>query len=406
MNAVVTTPTPAPEPIRLTELKTAMLLYVPFFASLMMDMLTLKVGKFPDVFGANTPTAATNGRTLWIDQDFLNSLKLPEAVFLLCHEIGHCMWQHMPRGRHYLDLGFEGEAFNPALWNMAGDYVINDMLVKSQIGDMPKGGLLDRKYTSDMLVEDVYRDLKENPPKGMGGHQPDPNGNTGVTMDTHLLEPSELAENEWRRAVKTAAEAAKAMGSMPAALARFVDEFVNPQVTWQEKLRYHVTRAVGREHSTWAKPHRRRLVTQRIYMPSYTGTGAGEIVVAIDTSGSIGQKELNAFLSELAEILDTCKPERVWVLAADAEVASVTELHEGHDIVSNPPELKGGGGTDFRPVFDWCDKEGIVPAALIYFTDMYGSFPSEEVEYPVIWCATSEQQGPWGETIHIDLEDK
>lgn len=405
MNATTETVTIPTEPIRLTELKTAMLLYVPFFASLMMDLLTLKVGKFPEVFGGNTPTAATDGKTVWIDQDFLNGLKLPEAVFLLCHEIGHCMWQHMARGRSYFDLGFDGEKFDPSLWNMAGDYVINDMLVKSQIGDMPKGGLLDKKYTNDMLVEDVYRELKKNPPKGMGGGAPDANGNTGVTLDTHVLASGELGEVEWKRAVKTAAEAAKAMGSMPAALTRFVDEFLNPQVPWQERLRYHVTRAVSRECTTWRTPHRRRLVMQKLYMPSYTGMGAGEIVVAVDTSGSIGQRELNVFLSELADILDTCKPERVWVLGADAEVASVTELHEGHDIAANPPELKGGGGTDFRPVFDWVDAEGIVPATVIYFTDMYGTFPKDEPAYPVIWCATTDQKAPWGETIAVSTED-
>jgi predicted metal-dependent peptidase len=406
MNAVVQ------EPIRLTELKVAMLLYVPFFASLMIDILELKVGKFPEVFGNNTPTAATDGKTVWIDEDFLKGLKLAEAVFLLCHEIAHCMWMHMARGKNYLDVGFDGANFNPSVWNMAGDYVINDMLVRSQIGDMPKGGLHEpRKYTHEMSADDVYRELMKDPPKqGQGGHggtgTPDQHGNQGVTLDTHILKPQEIPEQEMRRAVKTASDAAKAQGSMPAALERFVTELMNPQVPWQEKLRYHVARSIGRDCKTWRSPNRRRLILQKIYMPSYTGFSAGEVVVAIDTSGSIGEGELNMFLSELAGILDDCKPEKVWVLAIDARVAAVTELDSGADIANDPPALKGGGGTSFRPAFEWCHENGIEPASLIYFTDMCGDFPKEAPSYPVIWCATMDSVAPWGETVRIGKEER
>ena len=78
-----------------TEVKTAMLLHVPFFASILLDMMTVKIGKFPEVFGNRSPTAATNGHTVWFDKDFFEKMKLPERVFVLCHEIGHAMWSHM-----------------------------------------------------------------------------------------------------------------------------------------------------------------------------------------------------------------------------------------------------------------------------------------------------------------------
>lgn len=410
MNAVVA---PVQEPIRLTELKTAMLLFVPFFASLLLDIMELKVGKFPHIFGDRTPTAATNGKTIWVDQDFLNSLKLPEAVFLICHEIGHTMWEHMARGKNHMDLGFEGQPFDPRVWNIAGDYVINDMLVKSEIGDMPKVGLLDSKYTNDMMVDDVYRELMKDPRNqqsgkdGRGGNgKPDANGNDGSTMDTHILEPAEISSAEMKRAVKTASEAAKAIGKMPAALQRFVDQFLQPQVPWRDKLRFHVTRAVSRETTTWKTPHRRRLLMQKTYLPSYTGYGAGEIVVAVDTSGSIGGREMQVFFSELAHILDDCKPERVYVLGVDAAVNSVEEFDAGYDIKSNPPRVVGGGGTSFIPAFDWCDENGVIPSALVYFTDLCGEAPREEPAYPVIWCCTTDQQGPWGETCKVELDVK
>ena len=385
---------------RLLETKTAMLLHVPFFASLLLDMMKLHVGKF-DVFPPGNETAATDGKNIWIDEDFIEKLSLPESVFLVCHEIGHAMWQHMSRGKRYHDLGFEGRKFDPRLWNFAGDYVINDMLVEAKIGKMPSVGLhAPGKFNQGMLVDDVYREL-EKEQKANGG----PVDQDGELLDVHILKPEEQSEQEWKRACKTAADAAKAQGKLPNALKRFVEQLLNPKIPWQEKLRYHVTRAISRDSHTWAAPHRRRLINQGIVLPSHTGFSAGEVVVAVDTSGSISEKELTAFMTELQSILDISKPERVFVLGIDAKVHDITELSAGESIVANPPPLKGGGGTAFEPTFNWIEKDGpLPPAALIYFTDMYGSFPNEAPAYPVIWCSTSDGvKAPWGELIEIDI---
>jgi predicted metal-dependent peptidase len=304
------------------------------------------------------------------------------------------MWQHMSRGKKYHDTGFEGQPFDARLWNIAGDYVINDLLVESKIGKMPAVGLHDRaKGTSVEMVDDVYRKLLKDPnvPKGGG-------------FDIHILDPGSANGAEWKRAIKTAADAAKAMGKLPDSLKRFVDQLLNPTIPWQEKLRHHVTRAIGRDAHTWAKPNRRRLINQGIIMPSNTGYGAGHVVVAVDTSGSVGQKELTVFMTELQQILDTSKPKAVTVLAIDAAVHDVTELNPNDSLLDNMPPLKGGGGTSFRPAFEWCHKEGVEPAALVYFTDMYGDFPEEAPAYPVIWCATTDHEGPWGETVRVDLK--
>src|SRR5690606_32240155 len=130
------------------------------------------------------------------------------------------------------------------------------------------------------------------------------NGNGDGTLDVHVLSPSKVSGAEMKRAVQSAVNAAKAQGGLPAALERFVDKLLNPVVPWAEKLRHAVTKAVGRDSYTWSKPHRRRLITQKVVLPSYTGFGAGVVVVAVDTSGSIDQKELTRFLSELNDILE------------------------------------------------------------------------------------------------------
>lgn len=408
---------------RLTEVKTAMLLHVPFFASLLLDQMDVQLTNDSSLWDqlGMPPTCATDGRRIIWFEPFLNSLDLKEAVFVTCHEIGHGMWMHMHRAKVFLDVGFEGQPFEPGMWNAAGDYIINDMLVKSGIGTMPKVGLIDQKYTSEMLTDDVYRDLmKQKPPGGKGagqgkqgqqqGNQPgNQPGNQQRSFDAHIPQLSPVSDQDMKRAIASAKEAAKAMGKMPAALERIVDSYLKPKVSWKEKLRHVVTRAVSREATTWSTPHRRRLVTTGIYYPSYTGYGAGQVVVVFDTSGSIGQVELNMFLTELDDILQTTRPESIILMSCDATVYkdAIHYLSAGDDIKAYPPKIKGGGGTSFRPPFKWVDDEGFHPAALVYLTDLYGDFPADAPNYPVIWCSTVESQvAPWGETIFIDRREQ
>ena len=383
---------------KLTEIKTAMLLHVPFFASLMLDMMKIQVGKFPHIFGSDTATAATDGKTVYLDEDFLAGMNLPEAVFLMCHEIGHAMWQHMPRAKKYESTGFDGKEFNHKKWNFAGDYVINDMLVKSKIGSMPKGGLHSADFNHvDHMADDVYRKLPDDPSQNSGGQG---------QLDKHIPSASgQASDAEWKRAVQSAAEGAKAQGKLPDNLARMVDLLLNPKVPWQELLRTILMRAAARDAHTWARPHRRRLITQGVVLPSYTGFGAGDIVIGVDTSGSISERELTVFLTEIQNILDVAKPENVYIVPCDAKVHEVTVCGPNDDLLANQPPLGGGGGTRFEPVFDWVEEEGIEPAALVYLTDMMGSFPSEPPPYKTIWCSTVEGvEGPFGTTVEIDVE--
>jgi predicted metal-dependent peptidase len=404
---------------RMTEIKSALLLNQPFFASLLLDLMEVKVGKFPEIFGQNEPTMATNGKTIWVDEDFLVKMTLKEGAFVLAHEIGHAMWQHMQRGKMYMDAGFEGTRFSPMLWNIAGDYVINDMLVKSGIGKMPKQGLLDAKYEYTMTVDEVYRDLLEEhgdsggsdssdgEDGGSGGDDASGMGDgSGGTLDTHVLEIAEDAPSdaEWRRGIASAKDAAKAMGAMPAHLERFVDSLLSPKVPWEDKLRKAMTKKVGKDTTDWSRPHRRRLITQGVIMPTYSGFGAGTIVFAIDTSGSMSEDELKQALGEVDKITTDCNPEKVIVIGCDAHVESVVELQAGDSLVNNIPRLGGGGGTSFEPPFEWCEENSVVPDTLVYFTDTGGKFPKHEPPYPVIWCCSQEWiTPPFGEIIPAEV---
>ena len=421
---------------RLTEAKAALLLNQPFFASLMLDQMTVELGTFPHIFGGRTPTMATNGKTIWVDEGFIMSLSINEAVFVLCHEIGHAMWKHMQRGKKYMDMGFDGKPFIHRLWNVSGDYIINDMLVKSSIGKMPKIGLIDKKYEYTMLVDDVYRSLLEEnecPKCGgsgeqggeggkggdeesgdeAGGGEPCPAcsgsgvaGGHGDTIDTHINEIPEddVSEAQWRRAVASAKDAAKAMGQMPAHLERFVDSLLESKVPWEDKLRKAMTKKVGRDINNWNRPHRRRYITQGLIMPTYSGFGAGHIVFAVDTSGSMSERELKQALGECDKILADCNPKRVTLIGCDARVETVYELQDGDRLAGNIPRIGGGGGTSFIPPFEWCYDEGVTPDTLVYFTDTGGTFPTKEPPFPVIWCCSDDWiTPPFGEVIPAEV---
>lgn len=442
---------------KFTETKAALLLNHPFFASLMLDMMQVELGTFPHIFGGNTPTMATNGKMIWIDEGFIDSLSINESVFVLCHEIGHAMWEHMARGKKYLDMGFDGNPFQPQLWNIAGDYVINDMLVKSEVGKMPKIGLLDKKYQYTMAVDDVYRDLFQQSkcPKcggsgkqgegsgdsqdgngGGGGAKGDDDGadegcggsshshgdgkpcnrcggsgmrnSSAGTLDTHILEIAEgqPSEAQWRRAVQSAKDAAKVMGQMPAHLERFVDSLLEAKVPWEDKLRKALTKKIGRDTNNWNRPHRRRYISQGLIMPTQSGFGAGHIIFCVDTSGSMSEDELKQALGECDKILADCNPQRVTLIGCDARVETVIELQDGDRLAGNIPRIGGGGGTSFIPPFEWVEKEGCKPDTLVYFTDTGGTFPTHAPPFPVIWCCSQKwNEPPFGEVIPAEVFD-
>jgi len=398
-------------------MRTAMLIHVPFFASLAFDFLELKIGKFPEV---GVERAGTNGKTVWFDDDWLAQLNLQEAVFVYCHEIGHVMWMHMSRGKYYTDNGFDGQKFIPQLYNQAADYVINDMLVASGIGAMPKGGFYDpHRFPHTMNVDDVYRELLEDSGGGGsgGGEDGSESGGGGAgagsgnepregpgRFDKHVYEPAQMNQAEVKRAIASAANQAKAMGKLPAALERFVNEVLTPQITWAERLRYLLSKALGRTNMDWTRPHRRRLVSQGIFFPAYTGHGAGTVVFAVDTSGSMGQAEYDAATAEAADILTQANPKELWMLSCDAKVHTTERLESGHDLYSAPVKMVGGGGTSFVPVFDWIDENlSCRPDVLIYFTDGYGTFPDREPDYPVVWVMTTDLEPPFGDALKVEV---
>ena len=124
----------------------------------------------------------------------------------------------------------------------------------------------------------------------------------------------------------------------------------------------------------------------------------GDIVIAVDTSGSIGNKELEQFAGETNAIASEAQPESIRVIYCDAALQGVEEFGPSDPIQLSP---RGGGGTDFVPPFRWVEENGIEPKCLVYLTDLCcDSFP-EAPDYPVLWVTESGRAAPFGETVRI-----
>lgn len=379
----------------------------PFFGSL---ALRLKIKE-----DCNCNTAWVNGKEIGYNPEWVENLTLEKTKGLIAHEIMHIVMLHHTRrsGR------------NSAQWNEACDYAINDILIESKF-KLPDDGL--KGMGTDKTAEDIYSKLnREKEPgqedngksgnnesgqdgNGKGepgekqGNATDP-GNCGEVRDctgknNAAASPAELKEieNDMKTMVAQAAQQAKSCGKMSAGIKRLIDEMIEPQLPWQELLKQFITKTAKNDYS-WMPPNR-RFIHLGLYLPSCNSEELGDIVIAIDTSGSINQRELSEFSSEVNSILEEYDT-TLTVIYCDTKINNV-EVFTKNDlpIAFN---ATGYGGTDFRPPFHWVEEQGISPTCLLYFTDLEcWKFP-EEPNYPVLWIktGTTNRKPPFGEIIEI-----
>lgn len=204
-------------------------------------------------------------------------------------------------------------------------------------------------------------------------------------------------EEDWRITIVRAAKLAQGMGKLPGSMKGFLEDILQPKAPWREILWRFVTEVV-RTSYTWARPNKRYLAYGTSLPTAYSLTA--HFVIAKDTSGSISNEMLAQFSGEVSAILDTCYGLTAKIIYADASVQAVEEFGPGMPIKNNLSY--GRGGTDFRPVFDYIEKEEKKPACLIYMTDGFGTFPQVQPDYPVLWAIVSDFKDiPFGERVEI-----
>jgi len=344
------------------------------------------------------PTACTNGRDEMYGRAFVDGLNDAELRFLILHECYHKMYQHLTTWKHLYDK-------HAQVANAACDYVINVQLVDGDNGEgfikMPKVGLFDEQYRS-MDTAQVFHKIYDSLPEGDDGR------GVGNSLDDHGWEEAEQLSEEEKGDLEREVEEAIRQGVLVAGKlgsggARDLEALLKPQIDWRDVLREFIsTTCAGNDFSTWSRPNR-KFISTGVYMPSGISQSVGELVVAVDTSASIGQRELTTFLSEIKSVCDNVRPDRIRLLYWDTKVcADETYNLTETDTLVQSTKPAGGGGTDVSCVSEYMTEHKINPQAVIVFTDGY-VFDWGTWTCPILWAIYDfERAKPdCGKVVHI-----
>ena len=345
--------------------------------------------------GWDLDTLATDGRVLRYHPPFVTGLSPDELAGVLAHEVMHCALAHPARraGR------------DPERWNIACDLAVNPLLVSAGVV-LPPTRLMPGEGTYAGLdpgkSAEEYSALLPGPAAG-GSEETrvsgDPGGCGGVT-DPAAGDPatSRQVEADWTVAVAQAQAAAAGRGPLPGGLGRAVDDALHPPADWRAVLREFVSSHARNDYS-WVRPNR-RFLAQGLYLPGLRSEELGDVVLAVDTSGSVGEQLLGVFASEANAVLASfdCT---VTVLYHDTDVQKVQTWRSADGPLVLDPV--GGGGTSHACVFDWLDRSGLAPACVVCLTDLDTEFPPTPPAVPVLWAVPGKApcDPPFGRVVSL-----
>ena len=349
-----------------------------------------------------TPTAYTNGRDEVYGREFVDKRSDAEFRFLILHECYHKLYRHLTTWHHLYKE-------NPQLANVACDFVINLKIADDNKNDgfatmtgALTVGCYDEQYRG-MDSAQVYEMLKQKQQQASGDSTTgtgNPGPGTGNGSPSNSL-PQGFDEHDWEGAQELSADEQRELardideairqgaliaGKMGTGGDRDLAELLEPQVNWREVMRDFVqTTCSGSDYSTWQRPSR-RYIGMGHYLPSGISEAVGELVIAGDMSGSIGQREISVILTETKEICDTVHPDKVRMLYWDTQVCQDEEYdqHELDDLVKSTKPA-GGGGTSVECVPEYITAKGIKPQAVVVITDGYLGGSWGQWSCPVLW---------------------
>ena len=375
---------------KMSQALTQLLLQEHFFGS-----LALKLELIED---ETIRTECTNGKWIRYNPNFINGLTHEQVKSEIIHEVSHCAKLHP----------FRFKDKDQEIANEACDYVIN-LELRDAGYKMDETWLLDERFKG-MSEEQVYTVLetekqqRNKQGKEQGQGQQDKSSKAHGQFEQAQDEANESAIEQaqtWKSAVLQAAQQAGKYWKLPRFVQALVDELKHPKGDWRAELRKFLE-TTAKNDFTWTRPSVRYMAFG-VYMPSIRSERLPPIVVYWDTSGSRFYSEQVKFAAtQIGAIVSDARPEKTYVIQGDTHVTKVDVLEEG-DVMKF--DAKGGGGTDFTPIFEYVEKEGIEPCCFIGITDLDGKFPSKAPEYPVIWCCDEKNvSAPFGDVIHVPVD--
>ncbi len=353
------------------------------------------------------PTAATDGRDIFINEEFVRSLPSPQVDGLLLHEVLHAALLHVVRRGQREQM----------LWNIAADIVVNGAIAQ-QGCELPKGGIRDPKL-EHLSVEEIYElllkntsfyslselDLLTQSPSDASEDEQNGNAteeNSQSQIDSGSLGQAKQAalEAHWRNAMQQArvvARSSNSQGNIPAGMQRELGALTQAQLDWRSYLWRYLVRTPN-DFTGFD----RRFIGRKLYLEALEGESV-QVFVAVDTSGSVGDDEMRLFLSEVRGILNAYPHLDGELYYADAEAYGPYSLNSDSEI----PKPVGGGGTSFVPFFEKVSTKSDwhTTGVCVYLTDGYGTFPQHPPEVPVLWVVTPGgldlEEFPFGEAVRL-----
>jgi predicted metal-dependent peptidase len=327
-------------------------------------------------------TIATDGRKFYYNSEFVLKLDDQECVFGFAHEVGHIIYEHMTRRGNR----------DPGLWNMAGDYIINNMLVRENVGrtitTVPI--LVDRQYENH-TADEVYDKLFDNNAEvqqtlddhldldGEGDEQQGQGGNSSAGKPKFKKLSSEekkALRNEWKEAVIDAVNKAGA-SNVPGEVKRLVKQITEPVLDLRELFQIQFSSSLKSDY-TWMRPNRKGWHTGAVLPGNLPGEQL-DVVIALDASGSIWDSTLSDFLGIVQGSLDQFDAYNVKIITFDTSVYNEDNFTQDDGRDMSEYAIQGGGGTDFDCIWEWLKYNDVTPHQLVVLTDGYpwGSWGDE-----------------------------
>lgn len=325
-------------------------------------------------------TLGADFQHLYFNPAWARQVSDQDLVFAVAHVVQHLVLQHFCR---------RGRREEP-WWDIAADLAVNGLLQRYGFR-LPAAALYDPEFDGK-TAEEIYSIIVRRPPKYRTSDTLDHHLNTSMSGQARAL------TDEWTRRVARVATMLKQQGKLPGSLEALVRDLLESRVDWRRILYRFIVQNARSDYS-YARCNR-RYMPHNLYLPGLQSERIENIVIALDTSGSIEPRDLQQFLGEVNAVAAQFQV-RWTLVTCDAQVQDVFEC-DNYTFDPRDVRIRGRGGTDFRPVFQWLSDRSRTPACLIYLTDGQGDFPGEAPAYPVLWVLTRPCRVPFGEQVVLE----
>ena len=388
---------------RLSKARTGLLIREPFYGHLLMYLKFVL---------ADCETAATDMESIFFDPEFVKILSDEDLIFVMKHEVLHCVLQHCSRAKNRHRL----------LYNIAADIVVNSMILQSMkrkeysltrmdepVLHTAPDGREGRDCTAEEIYDLLYQELSDElndseKLKAFLDHL------DRVRLDSHDWWDSIAADSprpaRWKEILRDVAGHSR-YGDVPREIREWMKDDHSSQADWRQLLNDFIQLSAIHMDYTF-QPADRRFTGEDYILPAFHSTEFPEnLWFLVDTSASITEGELNQIFCEIDSAMEMIPGLSGRVSFFDTEVTEPVPFSSREDLQSMSPS--GYGGTSFEIIFQYMQERmsGDLPSGVIIMTDGIAEFPSEEqaMGIPVLWVLINRRRdAPWGRTAHIEWD--